>query len=80
MADIILRDLDDALKEKLRTRAARHGQSMSAELRDIVRDALVKPQAKASEIKRLFAELRKLSAGRPQTPSEVLLRQMRDER
>ena len=41
MANIMLRDLDDELKEKLRIRASQHGQSMAAELRDIVRDALV---------------------------------------
>jgi plasmid stability protein len=81
MADIVLRDLDDDLKEKLRLSAARNKRSMNAELRDIVRAALTGPrQANAGQLKRLAADIRALSAGRRQTPSEDLLRESRDER
>lgn len=82
MADIVLRNLDDELKQRLRERAARHGRSMSAELRAIVAEALVQPEPAdpVEEFKRLAARVRALSAGRPQTPSEELLRQSRDER
>jgi plasmid stability protein len=81
MADIVLRDLDDDLKEKLRLSAARNKRSMNAELRDIVRAALTGPrQGNAAMLKRLAADIRALSAGRRQTPSEELLRQSRDER
>lgn len=79
MADIILRNLDEALKQELRERAARHGRSMSAELREIVREALVRPeQDPNAEFKRLAAISRAMSAGRKQTPSEVLVRESRD--
>ena len=81
MADIVLRDLDDDLKEKLRLSAARNKRSMNAELRDIVRMALTGPRpANTTELKRLAADIRALSAGRRQTPSEDLLRENRDER
>lgn len=81
MADIVLRNLDDALKEKLRQSAARHRRSMNAELREIVRVALTRPrQGSTAELRTLAAEIRALSAGRPQTPSEDLLRESRDER
>jgi plasmid stability protein len=81
MADIVLRNLDDALKEKLRQSAARHRRSMNAELREIVRVALSGPSpGAAAELRQLAAEIRALSAGRPQTPSEELLRESRDER
>lgn len=80
MANIILRDLDDELKEKLRVRASQHGQSMAAELRDIVRDALLVKKSTGAESKRLFAELRKLSASRTDDLSTALIRQMRDAR
>lgn len=40
MADIVLRNLEDDLKEKLRLRAASNQRSMNAELRDIVSAAL----------------------------------------
>ncbi|HRQ64857.1 MAG TPA: plasmid stabilization protein [Xanthomonadaceae bacterium] len=40
MASITIRNLDDALKERLRVRAARCGRSMEDEARDILRTAL----------------------------------------
>jgi plasmid stability protein len=81
MADILLRNLDDNLKERLRQVAASHGRSMNAELLEIVRDALTRPrQADAAELGRLAADLRTLSAGRRQTPSEDLLHEARGAR
>jgi plasmid stability protein len=40
MAQLIVRNLDDAVKRKLQRRAARHGRSMEEEARDILRNAL----------------------------------------
>ncbi len=40
MAQILVRDIEDDVKERLRRRAQRHGRSMEAEARDILRDAL----------------------------------------
>jgi plasmid stability protein len=34
MATISVRDLDDNVRDRLRVRAARHGRSMEAEIRD----------------------------------------------
>jgi len=46
VAQILVRDLEDDVKERLRRRAARHGRSMEAEIRDILRDTLKdEPQA-----------------------------------
>jgi plasmid stability protein len=36
MAAVSIRDLDDSVRDKLRLRAARHGQSMEAEMRAIL--------------------------------------------
>ena len=81
MADIVLRDLADETKEKLRQRAASNRRSMNAELRDIVSTALAQPRtASRAEFKQLAADIRYLSAGRAQTPSEDLLRESRDQR
>lgn len=41
MATVTVRDLDDDLKARLRIRAARNGRSMEAEIRAILRDALL---------------------------------------
>ena len=40
MAQLIVRNLDDAVKRKLQRRAAQHGHSMEEEIRDILRDAV----------------------------------------
>jgi len=40
MASIVIRNLDDGLKSKLRLRAAQHGRSMEEEARHILRSAL----------------------------------------
>ena len=81
MADIVLRNLNDDLKEKLRLRAAGNQRSMNAELREIVTAALTQPQRNSrADLKKLAADIRVLSTGRRQTPSEVLLRESRDQR
>ena len=59
MADIVLRDLADETKEKLRQRAASNRRSMNAELRDIVSTALAQPRtASRAEFKQLAADIR----------------------
>jgi plasmid stability protein len=73
-----VRNLDDELIARLKRRAARHGRSVEAEHREILRQALafeLEPSFDA-----LAAELRERTKGRKQTPSEVLLREGRDER
>ena len=81
MADIVLRNLDDSLKEKLRQRAAGNKRSMNAELREIVQTALTRRRhGTTAGLKKLAADIRRLSADRKQTPSENLLREARSER
>ena len=75
---LIVHNLDDALIQRLRQRAERHGRSVEAEHREILRHAL------SAEVDPFFADLaaqlREITAGRKQTPSEELLREARDER
>ena len=40
MASITIRGLDDLVKTRLRTRAAKHGRSMEAEAREILRSGV----------------------------------------
>jgi plasmid stability protein len=42
-ATLTIRNVDAALKERLRVRAAQHGHSMEAELRDILQETLKEP-------------------------------------
>ena len=46
MAQVIVRNLEDAVKRKLQRRAAKHGRSMEEEVREILRDA-VKDESRA---------------------------------
>jgi antitoxin FitA len=73
-----VRNLDDDLIARLKRRAARHGRSTEAEHREILRQAL-SGDVEAS-FDTLAADLRKLTKRRKQTPSEVLLREGREER
>ncbi len=77
-ASLHVRNLDEDLVARLKRRAARHGRSAEAEHREILRQAL-STEAEPS-FEELAAQLRALTAGRRQTPSEELLRQMREER
>jgi plasmid stability protein len=47
MAQILVRNLEDQLKVRLQRRAKRHGHSMEAEAREILRNALKEEQAPA---------------------------------
>jgi len=47
MATLTIRNVDAALKERLRIRAARHGHLMEAELRDILQEVLKEPEPPA---------------------------------
>ena len=46
-ATLTIRSVDAALKERLRVRAAQHGHSMEAEVRDILKETLNEPEMPA---------------------------------
>lgn len=48
MASTTIRNLDDAVKRRLRIRAAEHGRSMEEEAREIIRQAVGQPSAPKS--------------------------------
>ena len=78
MGNLHVRNLEDELILRLKRRAARHGRSTEAEHREILRLALAGDAEPSFDT--LAAELRKLTQGRKQTPSEVLQRDGRAER
>lgn len=60
MATLTIRDLDEAVKARLRVRAAHNGRSMEAEARAILADALIEPTMRhglGSRIRQRFADL-----------------------
>lgn len=62
MAQIIVRDIDKNVKERLQQRAAQHGRSMEAEVRDILRNAVKRgrepDRGLGTEIAALFSSIR----------------------
>ena len=50
MASMTIRQLDDALKQRLRVRAAMHGRSMEDEARDIIRTALARDETSGQSL------------------------------
>ncbi len=77
-ANLSVRNVADDVVARLKRRAARHGQSAEAEVRDILRQAL---QGEAEDdFAALAADLRKLTSHRTHTPAEVLQREGREER
>lgn len=48
MAQLVVRRIEESVKERLRERAARHGHSLEAEVREILREA-VQEEEKSEE-------------------------------
>jgi len=59
MAQLVIRNVEDAVKAQLKRRAARHGRSMEEEVREILREATKtedsKPGGLGSEIVAMFS-------------------------
>ena len=53
MAQLIVREIEDEVKDKLRRRAKRHGRSVEEEVREILRDAT----KRENKSRRLGAEI-----------------------
>ena len=77
MASLHVRNVDDAIVARLKERAARSGRSAEAEHRQILAEALGSDQSTFDD---LAARLRERLKDRHHTPSEVLLRESRDDR
>ncbi len=79
MADVLVRDVSDAVVDRLRVRAERRGRTLEAELRALIEGAAGEEE---SDRRRAFhevaARMRERYAGTPQTPAVELLREDRD--
>jgi plasmid stability protein len=57
VAQLIVRNLDDAIVRALRVRAAEHGRSAEAEHREILREALLGPERPGKPLKDLLLSM-----------------------
>lgn len=77
MAQLLVRNVSDETVRALKERAARHGHSVEAEHRALLKDALALPD---EDWKDGAERLRQRSRGRSSVPSWVLIREDRDAR
>lgn len=77
MAQLLVRDVPDHIAAALKKRAAENGRTPEAEHRAIL-EAMLKPRGQ--DFWERAAKLREELKGRTFTPSEVLIREARDER
>lgn len=79
MSTINVRRLDDELVSRLKRRAAENNRSLEGEVRHILEQAAERGMAdKLRTFRTLSGRLRKQTGDRPQTPSQVLIREDRD--
>ena len=80
MTVVTVERMDDGVVERLRQRAAANDRSLEAELRHILNDAVTDDDYEAKRLAFIerSKELRTLTAGTRQTPSEDLIRESRD--
>jgi plasmid stability protein len=77
MASVTIRNLDDGVVERLKSKAKDNGRSLEAELREILLT-----EARRASTKEWLAEADRIAAmtpkDRPQTDSTILIREDRD--
>ena len=80
MATINVRKLNDDVFHKLKQRAAANDRSLEGEVRHILARAVEDDDmtAKREAFMELAESLRGITSGKPQTPSEVLVREGRN--
>ncbi len=81
MATVTVRKLDDDVVTRLKRRAVRHNRSLEGEVREILERAAgeeVDMEEKRRKFIALSDKLRGYTRGTKQTPSEIIIREMRD--
>lgn len=76
MAQVLVRQLDDEVVDRLKRRAKEHGRSLQSEVRTILEDAVPDYEGAWKRIDALRKRLKK--SGRPFSDSTDLIREDRD--
>jgi antitoxin FitA len=76
MAEVLVRDLDASVVEKLKVRAAANGRSLQAELKAILEEQA--RQVTKAKARALAARIRRRIGARPQTDSGMLQAENRE--
>lgn len=76
MAEVLIRNIEDDVIERLKLKAKLHGRSLEQELREILRQATPLTVEQKLALSKLAQEM--TPKGVVQTPSEILIREDRD--
>lgn len=76
MAQLLVRDLDDRVVQRLKSRAIQHRRSLQAEARKILEEAVPDSDAAWKRIDRIFSRFKQ--SGRRFSDSAALIREDRD--
>jgi plasmid stability protein len=76
MAKVLVRDLDPAVVERLKARAAEHGRSLQKELKAVLEEAAARPTW--AEARAAAERVRQMLDGREFSDSTLLVREDRD--
>jgi antitoxin FitA len=79
MATIVVRNLDEEVKRRLRMRAARHGRSMEAEVRAILEESVRKQENFSEAIMETFGKFGGVELDIPPRPMETRTVEFDDE-
>jgi plasmid stability protein len=74
MAQLLIRDLDPSVVDKIKTRALKHGRSLQGELKSIIEEAA----CASRDARRLAANVRRKFQGRQFDDSAALIAHDRD--
>ena len=77
MANLTIRNLDDAVVDKLKAKAKDNGRSLEAELRQILTDR-VRPPLSVAELRARAERIAAMTPDVPQTDSTKIIREFRD--
>lgn len=78
MGQVLIRNLDDKVIAAYREAAVRNQRSLEAELRETIARFRPRTPTEIAVIKTRLAEIQAMTPNVPQTPAEILVRQMRD--
>jgi len=76
MANVTIRNLDDAVVETLKARARDHHRSLEAELRMLLTEAAQRPTT--DELRRTAARIAAMTPEGPQSDSTEIVREFRE--
>jgi plasmid stability protein len=79
MAQLLVRDMDERVVERLKRRAAEEGRSLQSEVKLILEEAALEPKVDMETARKICAEFRRRFRGRKFPDTVKLIREDREQ-